>query len=470
MHRVTSGSDALDSILGGGFPANSINILMGLPGTGKTILAEKIIFTNATSEKPALYLGTVSEPLDKMLRYLQDFDYFDPDAIGDSVLYEDLSEVLRAEGLDKTVDRIVQLVKDVSPSYLVIDSFKALHAFAESHGEFRRRVSQLLTTLSSLAITSFLVGEYASGEVAEAPEFAIADGVIELRIQKVGVKDVRTLHVLKERGSAYISGEHSFKITKSGLDVYPRLAIPETPISYDLLHERQKTGVEVFDVMVADGLWRGSSTVVFGPPGSGKTLLGLHFIFKGIEMGEKGVIVTAQENPTQLARIVSGFGWDLKEAVDSGMLELLYVSPIEIYIDEFVSRVATLVREADASRLMIDSLNDLEASAPSPDRFRDYMYAFVQTMATNGVSTFMTSEVKSLFSTNVLTEVGISHMSDNIVLVHYVRQESETKRAISVVKTRASAHDPAIREFTITSNGILVGEKFAYIEFDGISS
>lgn len=458
MDRVSSGCDALDSILGGGFPENSINIIMGLPGTGKTILAEKVIFSNASAERPALYLGTVSEPLDKMLRYLQDFDYFDAGLIGDAIYYEDMSEILRSEGLEALIAGVIRLVKEYNPSFLVIDSFKALHAFSASPGEFRRLLSGLMTTLSSLAITTFLVGEYAASELSEAPEFAIVDGVIELVLQKVGVRDVRYLRVVKERGSTFLNGEHAFKITAGGLDVFPRLVTPSGAVSYELVYERERTGVAVLDTMIAEGFWKGSSTVAFGPPGGGKTLLGLHYIFKGIEMGQKGLIATMQENPTQLQRIISGFGWDLQEALDSGMLELFYVSPVDIYIDEFVNKVSAMALRSGAKRVMIDSLNDLEASAPDPDRFRDFMYSLMQIFSVKGISAYMTSEVKNVFSTSIFTDSGISHMSDNVVLIHYVRQESEIKRAVSIIKTRGSTHDPSIRQFEITSEGLLVGD------------
>lgn len=460
MERIESGNRGLDFILGGGFPVNSTNIVMGMPGAGKTILAQSIAFHNATPEAPALFISTVSEPLDRMLRYMQEFEFFDAAKIGDAVIYEELSHTLRTQGLGAGVEQIIGLIKEHRPSFLVIDSFKALHAFSASEREFRTNLSALTSVLSSLAITSFLVGEYSSDEISVQPEFAVADGIIELVLKKIGTGDVRYLRVTKLRGSAFAGGEHAFRIEPGGLVLFPRLTTTLAPLDYELAAERSTTGVEALDAMLSEGLWKGSSTIVFGPPGSGKTLLGLHFIFRGIERGEKGLIVTMQENPTQLQRIVGGFGWDLQEAIASGMLTLLYLSPVGIYIDEVVSMVSGTALTKGAHRVLIDSINDLQAAADEA-RFRDFMYSMTQHLAVNGISAFMTHEVGDLFSTTVLSQFGISHMSDNVLLLSYVRDEAEVKRSIAVIKTRASAHDPAIRRFTITPQGIRIGEAFS---------
>jgi circadian clock protein KaiC len=459
MERIGSGNAAFDQILGGGYHRNSTNLIMGMPGTGKTILAQSIAFHNATGERPALFLCTVSEPLDRMLRHVQEFDYFDADKVGEALIYEDLSETLRTEGLHAAVQRIVDLIKEYRPAILVIDSFKGLHSFSSSQTEFRTALSVLTAVVSSLAITSFLVGEYSPDEVAVLPEFAVVDSIIELALEKRGTADVRYLRVTKLRGSAFAVGEHAFRIGLGGLELFPRLVTPKTPISYELATSRSSSGVEALDVMLSEGIWKGSSTIVFGPPGSGKTLLGLHFIFRGIERGEKGLIATMQENPTQLQRIVSGFGWDLEEAIASGMLTLLYMSPVGTYIDEVVGRVSRRALEEGSQRLLVDSLNDLGA-ATDENRFRDFMYSFTQHLAVNGISALMTHEISDLFSTTVYSRYGISHMSDNVVLLSYVRDGAQIKRSIAVIKTRGSSHDPGIREFTIGKDGIAVGDSF----------
>ncbi|MCL4474259.1 MAG: hypothetical protein M1539_07175 [Actinobacteria bacterium] len=461
MTRLKTGNGNLDLLLSGGLPENSINVIMGLPGTGKTILAESIIFNSARPDSRALYISSVSEPLDKIIHYLQDFSFFKAETIGESIIYEDLSETLRSQGLQKSFEKIKSLVLEYRPRMLVIDSFKALHPYAADPKEFRSFLSELASMLSSLHITSFLVGEYPFDEVSIFPEFAVADGIINLELQKDGVRDIRYVRIVKMRGTEFYGGEHAYRISSGGLEIFPRLTTPATPPNYEASGERTKSGVEVIDAMLDKGFWRGSSTAIFGPPGSGKTLLCLHTIFKGIESGDKGLIITMQENPTQLTRIASSFGWDVKKLIDKGMLKIVYTSPVEILMDELMIEIRKSIEEEGYSRVMIDSLNDLEASSADNKRFRNYMYAFVQSMAVKGVSLFMTNEIRDLFGTSYLSEFGISHMADNLILIHYLREQSEVKRAITVLKTRGSHHDARIRQFTIDSSGMRIGDEFS---------
>jgi circadian clock protein KaiC len=453
--RLSSGHARLDGVLGGGLPANGINMLIGLPGTGKTILAQQYVFTNATPERPALYLATVSEPFDKILRYGQKLGFFDRNAVGRSVFYEDLGTLLNDGGLAAVLEQVSTLIKERRPGIIVIDSFKALSAYATG-ADFRSFLHDLARHLSVFPASSLWVGEYGEDEIAAAPEFAVADAIIALSTTRAAERETRSLRILKLRGSDFAPGSHAYRVTENGLDVFPRLADPVDITDYALDPARQSSGVAALDAMLADGYWQGASTLCAGASGCGKTLMGLHFIFNGVRQGEPGVLATLQEHPTQLARIVKGFGW----SADEEGVELMYRSPVDIYTDEWVYDLLEAVERTGARRVVIDSLTDLQFASPDQIRFREYMYSLVQRFSRQGVSLFMTSELPDLFQVSRLSEFGVSHLSDNVVVLQYIRDGSTVRRALTVLKTRASRHEPEIREFKITREGILLGDPF----------
>jgi circadian clock protein KaiC len=454
--RLSSGHPRLDAVLAGGLPANAINMLIGLPGTGKTILAQQYLFANATPERPALYLATVSEPFDKIVRYGQSLRFFDPSVVGQSVFYEDLGTVLNERGLAGLLEQVSALIKERRPGMVVIDSFKALSAYTEA-AEYRRFLHDFAGYLSAFPASSLWVGEYAEDEIAVAPEFAVADAIISLSSTRAAEREMRSLRVLKLRGSEFAPGQHAYRLSANGINVFPRLADPIDITDYPLDGARHSSGIAALDTMLADGYWPGASTLCAGPSGSGKTLMGLHFIFNGVRQGEPGVLATLQEHPIQLGRIVQGFGW----SADEEGVELMYRSPVDIYIDEWVYNLIGAVERTGARRVLIDSLTDLQLASPDEVRFREFMHSLVQRFSRQGVSLFMTSELPDLFHVTRLSEFGVSHLSDNVLLLQYIRNESTVRRALTVLKTRASNHEPEIREFRITPEGIVLGDPFS---------
>jgi circadian clock protein KaiC len=453
--RLTSGDEGLDEILGGGLPMNGINLVVGRPGAGKTILSEQFIFAGATEERPAIYLTTVSEPFEKILHYGQTLSFFDRDAIGRSVYYEDLGDAVGGEGgLSGVTERIAMMTKQRRPGIIAIDSFKALAPYAENARSYRNFLHDLAALLTAFPVTSFWIGEYSEEEMGAAPEAAVADGIISLEMQRANERAQRLIQVIKLRGSEFRSGRHGYRLSRDGITVFPRLADPLSQEVYGLSEDRISTGIPPLDTMLAEGYGKGSSTLVAGPSGAGKTLMGLHFIFNGVAIGQPGVIATLQENPVQLERMARGFGWSL----DDEGVSVMYRSPNDVYIDQWVYELIDLVEGTGATRVLIDSLSDLHYAATDPVRFREFIYSLSQRLSRSGVSPIMTSEVPDLFHVGSLAEYGISHLSDNVILLQYVRLDSRLLRTVTVVKSRASAHDPEIREFGITSDGIVLGD------------
>jgi circadian clock protein KaiC len=456
--RSTSGDEGLDRILGGGLPMNGINLIMGLPGSGKTILCQQFIFAGATEERPAIYLSTVSEPFEKILRYAQTLSFFDRPAIGRSVFYEDLGPAVSGDdGLAAVTERIAALIKERRPGIIAIDSFKALAAFAPDAREFRRFLHNLAALLTAFPATSFWIGEYSEDETRTAPEFAVADGIISLARERMNQRTLRLIEVTKLRGSDFRSGRHTYRLSRDGITVFPRLADPVRQDDYRLSEARISTGIAPLDRMLAEGYGPGSSTLVAGPSGSGKTLMGLHFIFSGAANDQPGLIATLQENPIQLEKVARGFGWSL----DNERVTVMYRSPNDVYVDQWVYELLDLVDSTGAKRVMIDSLSDLQYATPDPVRFREFIYSLTQRLSRAGISPIMTSEIPDLFHVGRLAESGISHLSDNVVLLQYLRADARLLRTVTILKSRASAHDPEIREFEITPDGIVLGDPIA---------
>jgi circadian clock protein KaiC len=451
--RLSSGEPGLDEILHGGLPADSINLIVGPPGSGKTILAEQYMFRNATPDRPGLYLSTVSEPLEKLVRYGQNLTFFDPAAIGGRIVFEDLGRALAEDGLEAAVDQVATLLKERRPGLLVIDSFKAMETFGDDRAQYRRVLHKLAGHLSAFPATCFWIGEYAEPELGDAPEFAVADAILSLSTLRQGSREMRLFQVLKLRGSGFRAGQHAYRIGLDGLRLFPRLGVTGRVLDYAPEERRLSSGIAALDAMLDDGYWGGASTLIAGPAGAGKTLMGLHFVFRGAERGEPGVIATLQENPVQLERTARGFGWSLAH----DHVELMYRSPIDVYLEEWYYDLIEAIERIGARRVVIDGLADLRLATTDEVRFREYLYSLLQRCSTHGISLMLTHEVTPDTSHN-FAQYGISNISDNVVLLRLAPQGPRMAHTITVLKTRASYHDPAVREFTITDTGIVLAE------------
>ncbi len=450
----------MDQILHGGFPVNSINIIMGQPGTGKTIFAEQMVFHHANQEeRPILYLTTLSEPLAKVLTYLQRFSFYDEEKINSTVIYQDMGAELAENGISALIPSIEESIHSLSPKMIVIDSFKALHDLSESPEEIRRTLHKLTGLLTAFETTVFLLGEYTDEHCKTLPEFAMVDGIVQFLRSTQSTRDERFVRVLKLRGNGYSEGLHGCCITESGVEIYPRLVTPHIPEDYVLKDERVPSGIDGLDPIIGGGFLKGSSTLLLGPTGAGKTTFALQFAMAALANKNEGnaLIINFQENPTQLARSIRHLTGSNEKPAG---LELMYISPVEIQVDSVIVSLFNRIEKEKFARIAVDSIGDLAIAASDSDRLHDYLYALVQHFAVRGVTSLMTSE-----SFYPLTEQGslearmdrISYMSDNIIMLNLIH-DPNPRRQLRCAKARGTSHDLRAHDFRLTTDGMHVGE------------
>jgi circadian clock protein KaiC len=456
----STGDTWLDRILGGGIPTRSIVVIAGEPGSGKTVLTLQTLFSAAKRGKKCLYFTTVSEPAIKVMRYMQLFDFFDPELLEEQVIFSDLGECLRA-GVEQTLQEIAAGVEKHEPAFVAIDSFRAVGELLRSQSDMRRFIYDLAVQIAGWGATAFLVGEYTRDEYSAFAEFAIADGIIRLGSERQQLTSVRELEVLKLRGSAYTSGQHFFDISRSGVAVYPRVSAPidVQPQASVESNERSSTGIAGLDDLLGGGFPRNSSTVVQGGTGTGKTLLSLQFLMHGAARGENGVLFTLEETPAQLRAIARSLGLDLEALEQQGRLTIHYTSPVELSTDRFLHEARAMVRALGARRAVFDSLTTMALSVPSDRRYKEMIYAISKHMRSAGVSLLLTIESRHLLGSGHVDDNGVSFIADNVVQLRYVEAEGRLDRAISVLKARGIAHKSELRGYKIGERGLeLSGE------------
>jgi circadian clock protein KaiC len=460
IQRLSTGSAPLDEILGGGIPARSVNVIAGLPGTGKTVLALQMLFHVARQGKRCLYFTTLSEPAIKLIHYLQGFPFFDQGLVDDRVFFADLGSSLR-RGAEGAMAEVTARVERVEPDLVVIDSFKAIHDLLDASAADRVLVYDLAVHMASWGATTLLVGEYAEGEIATRAEFAIADGIIRLITESQGLSSVRMIEVLKMRGQGYATGQHFFEIARDGLRFYPRVRLPEISEGGRFLgDERVGTGIEGLDQALGGGIPRTSSTLVEGGTGTGKTLLGLRFLLDGARWGEPGILLSLEETPEQMRWAASHFGWDLAALEAQGLLAISYSSPVELSTDRFLNMAREQVRALGARRAVLDSLSSLSIGIPSERRYRELVYALSKHYSALGVTLLMTLEVPELLGSAQLTGHGVSSITDNAIGLRYVEIDEQLERAIYVLKVRGVKHDTGLHRLIIDSDGPRFGPPF----------
>jgi circadian clock protein KaiC len=459
MGRLKTGIPDLDLVLGGGLEPGSLVVLAGAPGTGKTILAQQICFANATPEHKALYYTTLSEPHFKLVRHLEPFNFFKPEALGKSVDFIHLGELVAeagTAGLEPLVTEVVQRCFETRPAVVVIDSAKALRDFV-SERELRTALYDLASRVAHTNALLLLLGEYTPREIEGGVEFSLADGIIQLAYEPHEPVDRRWLRVVKLRGGHHLVGKHSFRIGQAGFEVFPRLETltPRFGVAAD---GRLASGIPRLDELMGGGISAGQATVVLGPSGAGKTILGLRFAAQGLEAGERCLYVSFQETDDLLVKKAASFGWDLAEAQKSGQLAIHFVPVGELDLDTIAAAVRRELAKGSIRRVVVDSLAELVFAAREADRFPAYSRSLVGWIRAAGASVVITSETTTL---GPMTEPigGLSFLFQNVILLRYLEIGSELRRALNVIKMRTSNHDKGVYEYVIDADGLTIKDR-----------
>jgi circadian clock protein KaiC len=459
IQRLATGVPGLDELLGGGIPEFSFNLLAGTPGSGKTTMAHQIMFSLANPNRRALFFTVLGEPPLKMLRYQQQFPFFDVSKVNQSIKFVNLASDLLDGDFDRVLARIADEVRNFSPSLVFVDSFRSVVQSAQGVDRgaagLQHFVQQLGMQMTSWLATTFLIGEYLAPEAESSPVFTVADGIIWMSQLVHRDALVRKIQVVKMRGQAQSLGVHTFRISDSGVDIFPRAMLGATTAKVTIDgQQRLSMGVPELDAMMDGGVPAGYSLLLVGPSGSGKSVLATQFLAEGVRNGETGVIAAFEKSPNQL------LSHHLNTLIESGQVGVINTRTLDLSIDEILHDLVAMITRMQAKRVVIDSLSGFELALASSfrDDFRESLYRMVAVLTAMGVTVLMTAELEDRYEMLRFSSYGNAFLADAIVMQRYIELEGELKRAISVIKIRASDHSKEIRLFDITSDGIVIRE------------
>jgi len=461
---LKTGVPRLDDVLGGGIPEYSFNLIAGDPGSGKTTLAHQVMFANATQERPAIYFTILGEPALKMLRYQQQFTFFNMEKVNNAIHFINLSQLAMEGDLIKVLESIVDHVEKLNAAIIIVDSFRTLVRVTTDTEPGKMQLSEfvqrLAMHLTSWQVTSFLIGEYEEQEMRENPVFTMADGILVLSQNIERNSMVRKIRVPKVRGQAPQPGLHSVRIDDSGVQIYPRMIKPLEERQSKLPSRLISTGIEGLDEMMGGGTLTGNTMLVAGPSGSGKSTVAIQFIAEGVKQKEPGVIAIFEETTQKYLDQANSLGVDLEKMAQQKKLEVVYIRPLDLSVDETLYAIQAAVDRVGAKRVVIDSISGLQAAlAPTFELdFRESLYRLLGAMTGVGVTVLMTVEVTENYNELRFSPHAISFLTHDILLQRYVEIEGELRRLMTVIKTRGRKHSSELRAYEITNKGIVIRE------------
>ncbi len=401
-------------------------------------------------------MTTLSEPALKLLRYQSRFSYFNIDRFNDSVVYLDLAHLIREKGLNETLQQILHQVRKTQPGLVCIDSFKAINDLATDNKEVRKFGFDLALKLSAWECTTFLIGEYTEEEMRTESIFAIADGVLELTFEGNGARRRRSLEVVKMRGSDFEIGKHYFEITTDGLRLFPNLESEHFICENSVESVADRVGLQVrgLDEACGGGIPRGTSTLVIGPSGVGKSLVAMSFLAAGQAASDPGLLVSFRQSEAELRGTSAGAGVSLK----GNQVEIWPLSPRSLEPERFTTDLLTKVQRTGTKRLVLDSVSELRQAFDASINAQGFFHSLLRRLARQGVTTLLVDNVPELFGARSLSEQGLFTLVDNVLMLQYTYDQGAMKKALLILKMHASDHSRQARELCISNQGLVLAD------------
>jgi len=453
-----TGIPSLDTLLGGGIPRRQVFTITGNPGSGKTILGSEIAFLTAARGVSVVIATVTSEPHDKLLDALSGFTFFRPELLGEQVFLISAWAPLK-KGSKEARDLIIDTVHERSAKLLLLDGVRAIRDLWQDEPRLREFLYELSMGLAAVDCVGLFTTEYSVDALMALPEATTVDGIVSLTMKRHGVRRLRRVEVVKLRGRAHLTGDHFFEIGSEGIRIIPRLEALPPPNNVEFAPDsaRAAFGLPELEALVDAGLPIGSSTMLAGSMGIGKTLFSACFALEGARKGEKAVFVSFFEELEMVAARAQRIGLDLQPSLASGGLRFLYLPPLELEADTLIDRVLAEIARLGARRLVIDGLGPLELSISDADRRHDLLAALSMRLRLARVTTVFTKQVAKVAGPELdFSDTPIATLGANLLLLRYVELRGRIHRILSVLKMRDSSYNTDLREFEITEQGIRV--------------